>query len=252
MTKEITLRGDIPLSSFESFKEFLLQDNKENASWRKALNRSSDLYSKIPLILRAIQNVDPTGLAGAVDQILSENKAQREQDRIIWMLYEMIKGFLQYGQRIESLEEFYLSTKFQEVTLLYFEYSERTLLLEKIRLFKNIWLNGIFAEDRSTSEAAIIFDIIDSLTKDEIRALRFIYKETQAANKRWTHINTDKIADALKIEPAYAQQLCFRLRTQGLIGESSQGMTMGSGPPKTFMMTGFTKTLVKYINEPEK
>ena len=58
------------------------------------------------------------------------------------------------------------------------------------------------------------------------------------------------MADAIDVSPAYAQQLCIRLRVHGLIGESSPGITFGSGPPTTFMPMGFADTLLGYINEP--
>jgi lipopolysaccharide biosynthesis regulator YciM len=211
---------------------------------------SADLPHRSASFSQIAQNFDPTGVAGTIDQLLSEDKAQREQDRILLAIYGLTKAFVQYSHRIERLEESYLSTKFPAVTHLYFEHSERTLYPSKIRWFRNIWLNSLFAEDKSSSEASIIYDIIQSLTEDEIRALKFIYHESKTETKELKHIHINSVAEALNIGPAYAQQLCIRLRTQGLIGESSEGMSFGSGPPATFMLMDFTEVLIKYIVEP--
>lgn len=246
MSEDIDRREPAFLSSFESFKEFLFDADEDG----NLLNKSADQYSRIPVFLRIAQNFDPTGILGAIDQLLSEDKARREQDRILLAIYELTKASVQYSYQIERLEKLYLSTKLPVVTYLYFEYSERTLYLSKIRLFRNIWLNSLFAEDRSLSEAQIIYDIIQSLTEDEIEALKFIYHESKLETTEMKHIHINSVAEALNVELAYAQQLCMRLRAQGLIGESSEGISFGSGPPATFRLTGFTETLIRYVAEP--
>ena len=246
MTKDISKSGPTPLSSIEEFEKYVysLDDNES------LLDKPADLYSKIPTLLRTLPNVEPTGIASALAQLLEENKAQREQKNILLAIFELIKVVSQNGFRIEQLGKSYLSKEFPKLTSMYFEYSRQTSDISKINTFRNIWINGLLADDRSSSEKEIVFDIIQSLSDDEINALRFIYDTSISSGTGKTpHISIDDVAKALNVEPAYAQQLCVRLRAQGLVGESSTGMSFGSGPPVTFQLMEFTDILVKYTSD---
>ena len=246
MAKDIIKSGSTPLSSFEEFEKYVnsLNDNGN------LLDKPADLYIKLPALLRTLTNIEPTGIASALAQLLEENKVKREQRNVLLAMFELAKVLSQCGHRIEQLEKSYLSTEFPKLTIMYFEHSKQTFDVSKIHLFRNIWVNGLLANERSSSEKSIIFNIIQSLSEDEINALRFIYDASKDSEARKTaHIHVDEVAKSLDIEPSYAQQLCVRLRAQGLIGESSTGWTIGSGPPVTFMLMDFTNTVIEYIRD---
>lgn len=246
MTKDIIKSEMAPLSSFEEFEKFVysLDDNDS------LLDKSADLYSKIPALLRTLPNFEPTGIAGALAQLLEENKAQREQKNILLAMFELVKVVSQFDYKIKQLGKAYLAEEFPKLTEMYIDHSRQASDISKIYAFRNIWINGLLADDRSSSEKEIAFDIVQSLSEDEINALKFIYDTSKNSDTgRNPHINFNDVAEALSIEPAYAQQLCVRLRTQGLVGESSTGMSFGSGPPVTFQLMEFTDILISYTSD---
>jgi len=246
MAKDIIKLEPNPLSSFEKFEKYVYSlDDSENL-----LDRPADLYSKMPALLRTLPNFEPTGIASAFAQLLEENIAQREQRNVLLAMFELAKVISQCGYRIEQLEKSYLSVEFPKLTSMYFEHSKQTTDILKISIFRNIWINGLLANERTSSEKSIIFEIIQSLSDDEINALRFIYDTSKSAETgEIPHIHIDDVAKFLEIEPAYAQQLCVRLRAQGLVGESSTGLSIGSGPPTTFKLMEFTDILIKYTSD---
>lgn len=219
------------------------------------LYKAADLYSKIPFYIRAaIENLEPLGVAGTISQILSETKAQREQENVWRMMYYLAQGIDQNGSKIEQMNEVYLKEQLPLLTDRYFEESIKTHVHEKIRLFRNIWINGLLSTDRSLSEKTIIFDIIASLTEDEITALKYFWEKTnELRGKKKTatvHIVVDDIAQAVGVDKTYAQQLCIRLRSQGLVSDTSEGWAIGHGPPEKFAIMKFTEVLLRYISDP--
>ncbi len=235
---------------FEAFKAKLL-DSDEDAS---LLDNVADVYDKFPVYLRALTNLDPTGPVGYVAQILSENRARREQENVLRALYLLYRWILKNADRITRLEEPYLQEQLPLLTERYIEESRKTLISQKIKRFRNIWANGILATERSFSEKSIVFDIIAELTEDEIVTLLYFWKrkdEPATHESNIVHISISEVAEGIGVDEVYAQQLCVRLRRHGLISDTTIGIIFGgTGPPTTFAIMDFTAIVMGYISDP--
>lgn len=71
--------------SFEEFKKLVL----EHGADKDFLNRVANLHGKIPRLLRVVHNFDPTGTASAIDQLINEEKSEREQENILRAIYAL-------------------------------------------------------------------------------------------------------------------------------------------------------------------
>ncbi len=59
----------------------------QNGADKDFLNRVADLHGKIPRLIRVLHNFDPTGTASAIDQLINEEKSEREQENILQAIY---------------------------------------------------------------------------------------------------------------------------------------------------------------------
>jgi len=73
------------IPSFDEFKETILQKGAD----ADFLNRVKNLYGTAPRLIRILHNFDPTGTASAFDQLLNDERAEREQNNILHMLYDL-------------------------------------------------------------------------------------------------------------------------------------------------------------------
>jgi hypothetical protein len=71
--------------SFEEFKKLVLQYGAD----KDFLNRVAKLQGKIPRLIRVLHNFDPTGTASAIDQLINEEKSEREQENILRAIYAL-------------------------------------------------------------------------------------------------------------------------------------------------------------------
>jgi hypothetical protein len=71
--------------SFDEFKKLVLEHGADG----DFLNRVANLHGKIPRLLRIVHNFDPTGTASAIDQIINEEKSEREQENILRAIYAL-------------------------------------------------------------------------------------------------------------------------------------------------------------------
>ena len=106
----VPLPKQIP--SFEEFKEIVLQQGSD----RDFLNRVASLHGKAPRLFRILHNFDPTGTASAIDQLISEEKSEREQDNILRAIYALaIKVWNPKDIELPNLSE-------EKFSFLYFVY----------------------------------------------------------------------------------------------------------------------------------
>lgn len=73
------------LPSFEEFRETILQHGADP----DFLEQIANLYGNAPRLMRILHNFDPTGVASAVDQIISEKKSEQEQESILHAIYTL-------------------------------------------------------------------------------------------------------------------------------------------------------------------
>jgi hypothetical protein len=71
--------------SFKEFKKLVL----EHGADEDFLNRVANSHGKIPRLIRILHNFDPTGTASAIDQIINEEKSEREQENILRAIYAL-------------------------------------------------------------------------------------------------------------------------------------------------------------------
>ena len=71
MSDEITISDDT--LTFDEFKENIKK--LENPS--SPIDKTADIVSNLPSIFKALKNFDPTGISGALIDILEENKHNR-------------------------------------------------------------------------------------------------------------------------------------------------------------------------------
>src|SRR5215216_4670011 len=83
MSNEIIKPEPNQVPSFEEFKELILQHGAD----ADLLNWAAKEYSRIPSAIRALNNFDPSGISGAIDQLFSEKVSEREQDNILHAIY---------------------------------------------------------------------------------------------------------------------------------------------------------------------
>lgn len=88
--------------SFEEFKKFVLQYGAE----KDFLGRIITLHGKIPRLIRVLFNFDKTGFTSAIDQLISEEKSEREQDNILRAIYTLgIRIWNPESERVSSLSD---------------------------------------------------------------------------------------------------------------------------------------------------
>jgi predicted transcriptional regulator len=247
MDPKIIKHKEDPLS-YDEFKPMILETDLAESG---LLDKAADSYDKIPSYIRAIQNIDPTGIASTIGQLLSENKAKREQDNIIRAIYNLNLAIQKYSEQLTNLEEKYFSEQVPSLTYKYFELSKRTFESQKIEFFRNIWLNGLINTDKQSGEKASIFELAGILTSDEILALKIFYDEQHVLefkDRKPTHI--EKIAKVLNVEISYAQQISMSLQSRGLLLDYGIGK-YGYKGPINFVLTDYAKLFAEYITEPK-
>ena len=83
MSNEIIKSDPNQVPSFEEFKEMILQHGADSdlISW------AAKEYGRIPSAIRALNNFDPSGISGAIDQLFSEKASERDQENILRAIY---------------------------------------------------------------------------------------------------------------------------------------------------------------------
>ena len=206
----------------------------------------------MPKSVQLLANLDPTGIASTINQCLVENKARREHENILYAIYWCWDTILKYEDILRNLEKEYIEQQGPELMKLYFEHCKDAYNLERIEFFRNVWINGMIKDDRDLDEKAYVFDLVASLTLDQIMVLRHIYKNFSDESN---NVRIEDIAKELKIEKARAQHLCISLQGQGLLQVmETRGAVIegGYGPlGDVFRMTEYVKDVVSYMMEPD-
>jgi hypothetical protein len=236
-------------ASIEEFKSSFF----ENIDDKTVIDSTADKYDKIPSYLKILKNFDPTGIISLIDDVLSENRAKREQERIIEALYYMFQKIRIHEVVLrESIgcqqEQLYVLTE------KYFENCKESYDKEKVRYFSQVWLTGIIDKENTIDEKIYVFKVISSLSIDQIHVLKYLYdkvdsyfnndlKQKGSANKRPYGIKG--YAEENSMDYAYVQQICIDMQGKGLLFPGAE--TMLSGQAHYFMPTDYIDTLIKYI-----
>lgn len=238
----------VPKSGYLTFEEF-----KEKISLpadsESLVDKVSNLYEKLPGYIRSIQNLDPTGIAGAIDQTLSDNKAKRERENLMCALYNFYKAIMYLGNRHAELDST-IKQHCADLTYLYFEKSRESYDVRKIDYFKNIWINGMLSNEETLDEKAYVFSIVSSLSIDELKVL-FLLAEKQAQQdfRGREPLSVNDVGEQIGLSISRSQQLCIGLSGKGLLHDHGLGK-YGYKEPIRFVITDYVKLISKYLREP--
>ena len=245
MSSKVTKAGNNKIPpTFNEFKDLVLKGDLASSS---SINTSADFYDNMPSIIRMLHNLDPTGISSVIDQILTNDKDNREQDNILRAIYLLAQAIQTSQEELSNLKRDYLSAQIPLLTHSYFHNSKTTFHQSKIELFRNIWLNGLLDTDRREGEKQRIFTLVASMTEDEISVLKFLHK-TFISGTNQEPPNIEDIANNLGIDSLYAQQLCLGLQSYGLVVDWANGK-LNANSAVQFIITGYTYRLVSYITD---
>lgn len=232
-----------PNLTFEEFKQIVFPKSLYIS------DKVADAYGSLPTLIKSLSNLDPTGITAYFTQILNENQTQRENENISYALYQLFLALSKI--KAESINR----EQFPALSYLYLEHSKQAYRKSKIELLRNIWFNGIIDKKDSLEIKANIFNLLSTLTEDDVRILKLIHeKQNSIPYKDRKGISKDFIAEELKIDADYTQQLCIALQGKGLLFDANigwmdynQGLANG---PCNFSMTNYVLVLAEYFKDP--
>ncbi|MDD4652095.1 MAG: hypothetical protein PHQ34_07670 [Methanothrix sp.] len=197
-----------------------------------------DEVSSLPSVL------DPTGCLSALLSGINAYNQKKQYENIRYALAYLIYKSRRYDQLISPKTD-----DDHEVTIMFFSRCKEAYQRDKIRIFYNIWANAIINADRDIEEKAFVFDLIASMRKEEIMALKIASNKFSLESAR--NVDLDEIAKTLNIDKGRAQQICIALQGKGLLhAVNSWGDIAGSSTPKQFAANDYVETLVRYIMDP--
>jgi hypothetical protein len=234
----------VPFPTLEEFKASFSRDE----SYKSVLEKIADAYDKLPIYVKLLKNLDPTGcIIGCFADGLSEIKAKRNEEKLLKTLYELVKAICIIDQKLGRIDPEHFKSQVSALTEMYFDYSMRAYQLEKIETFRNAFVSGVIDYDRTFDEKENIFNIIYSLSIEQIRILKFIYDNRFNSNT----VDREVIVRELRLTEPYVQQLCNDLIGKGLlIGNLGLIRIDGYGGYKSYYIGDYLETLIKYIKEP--
>lgn len=238
--------------NLDEFRNLLLNDCDEQLSFSGDL---SDFYLRIPNFIRKLSNIDPTGALGYLDGLLTDNKAKREQERLHMALHYMYQTFLEFGNEMKQFME---KDKYKAsiVTELYFEKSKESYQEEKVNYLKLVWINSILNYERKLDEKEYVFQLVSSLSVDQIRVIKVVYKGVeekisifgeQTEDETELCLLVKEISQSLNLDNTYTQQICTDLHGRGLLRYPRGGFI--NGEPAAFLTTSIVELLNIYLNE---
>jgi len=232
--------------TFDEFKDKV--QNLPNVT--NALDKIANAYTAMPSLFRALTAIDKSGVFAIVDKILTENKAKRTQNNILYAIYELVKIVHLLSKELTEIEDLYKKEQVAELTYIYLERCKETRQQEKIKYFRNIWFNSITDADRAFDEKAYVFDLVGSLRIEQILVLKYVHeKQANTKAKDRIAVEVKNIAKALDMENEHVQQICISLQGMGLL-HTGLGPRREQGP-NMFSMTEYVKLMGDYIKAPE-
>ncbi len=206
------------------------------------LNLIPDEISSIPSF------IDPSGTISMVLSVLNAVKLKRELNNIKYAVAYAIVHIRKCNKVLDPRNE-------EELTLsnMYFERCKETYQINKIKVYSNVWINGLLEENLNLDEAAYVFDLIATLTWEQLLVLKVIYDRDTAS--RNSTINSevkktdmvDYVAKELNIESSFAQQLCISLEGKGLLADAGIGAFDYPGPVNFYIGSLFSFSTIIFL-----
>lgn len=83
----------------EEFKEFMINGRKDD---QDILDKAANAYDDLPSVFKVIAKaVDPIGIISGINDVLSEHRAQQQQERMLDALYFLCVKAKQYEETIQ-------------------------------------------------------------------------------------------------------------------------------------------------------
>lgn len=235
--------------SFEEFKRYIQEGNNGEQGF---LDKVSNAYDKTPQLIRALGKFfDKSGVLGAVDEILTGHKAQQEQERLYSAVYNLgvkiVQNEATVRQAINDQKE-----EFPALTMLYFDKCKESRELEKIKVFRDIWFNSITTNSSTYEEKQYVFDLVSTLSADQIKVLKYIYQQSadnmrELGRDKTPPIGLTQYCTDMGLKYEYVQQICINLQGKGLLQPGAN--TLISANPTYFLPTGYMDTLIEFLKE---
>jgi hypothetical protein len=227
--------------TFDDFKKMM-----ESSFPTSTTDIIADKYDEI--VSKSVQllaNLEPTGIVSTINQLVTENKAKREQENILYAIYWCRKSILKHQDILRNLEKEYLEQQGPELMNLYFEHCKNTYNRKKIEFFRNVWINGMIKENRDLDEKAYAFDLLASLRIEQVLVLKLIYESLLS------EMRVNDIASTLNIDLIKTKHICSSLEGLGLlVPKNATFGSLSSGEPEYFGITDYIKIVVGYLVEP--
>ncbi len=230
----------------------IIKNRVENKTF---ISMASDVYDKVPQIFKIVKNIDPTGILSSIDDVLSDNKRNRETNNIIKALYYIYIICLKNRDSIQQSIE-HNNLLVQNITELYLQKSKETYQEDKIAYFKNIWFNGIIDNQFNFDEKVYVFELISSLTFDQINILKYIEEQFRIQWESYSKDNSqgeppirlEQYAEKEHLNIDYLIHLCVDLQGKGLLRQAK--LSHIEAEPKGFVPTSYVMHIVTFLNEP--
>jgi|GEM_PF-3209488 len=227
-------------TTFEEFKDKISQFTETKGT----LENVSDIYSKVPIWIKLLTNFDPTGVSGAIDQILTDNRAKREQESILLAIYGLGRSIYEIQSQLN--EESLLVDQIPTHTYMYFEKCKSEKQSSKVEYFRKVWKHAIVDNSNTVEEKSYIFDIVETLTEEQMTIFKIIFDNQQSSESQKKATGITELSERLGISKMHAQQACINMQGKGLIYDAGIGK-YGYNGPNNFCATDYVDTIIKYI-----
>lgn len=234
---------------FPSLEEFKASCSKD-ASYKSVSDKLADSYDKLPRSIRLLKNLDPTGgFISYFADTLSEIKAERNEEKLWKTLYELFKALHIIYQKQGKINPEYFESQVIALTEMYFDHSMRAYQIEKIEILKNAFVGGVLDYNKTLDEKENIFNIVSSLTIEQICILKYCY-DNKDKYPPPHGIQISVMAHELKLSESYVDQLCLNLEGKGLLFGILSSRPYGGGRGYgQYIIGDFLDYLIKYIKE---
>lgn len=237
--------------SYQEFEEFY---NKKIQSILPVTptSRLADFYDKVPDILKAVADFDPSGFLGGIAITLERDYNKRITEFFKQATYQLILEASVIRKELEKFQKILESEKFEQVTYRYYQSALNTNQKQKIEYFAKLWKSGVTNDAASIDSIEEVYNFIDQLSLAQIHILVFIYKrQGEKILDLRQPLTCYEIAKELKVDDERCRTLCIQMTGIGLLKDFGLGRFDYKGPEK-FVITDFAVNLTESILDVDK
>ena len=183
---------------------------------------SLELYDKVPSCIKALNNFDPTGISSYLLDILDGKQAELDKEKNLEVMYNFYLAINWLNDKIDGIDS-QIDTRTIELTRAYFYYSRIAFHKELIIHFRYLWCNSINNIEDSSEEQVFMFNMLSSLTLDNIKILKLVYNSYKSDTREGLKVgqrgvsSVEAISSKLGFSNDYSKTLCLSLVGKGLL-----------------------------------